>query len=68
MGIYRGEVSKNTKSIDGINKFKRWTVLDVEEKSIDIIKQYARENRVSTGKAFDIIVQRKDVKLNQESE
>ena len=46
---------------------KRWTVLDVDNKTIKKVKNYSRKHRVSTGKALDIIVEAFDNESKKES-
>lgn len=50
--------TKNTITIDGKKHYKRWTVLEPEVATIDIIREYAERNNVKIKRAFSEMIRK----------
>lgn len=49
---------KNIKTVNGVRKLKRWTVLDVDEDVTIGVRQFARQNGYTSGKAVVILLEK----------
>lgn len=61
----RTPVSKNVERKNGVIYYKRWTVLDVPEEIVNLVKAYSVEHKVSMGRALEVIIQRSNPKERQ---
>ena len=52
----RDKKSKNITTVDGVERHKRWTILNVDSVVVDTVKTYATKNGYATERALKELV------------